>query len=219
LRKSSLTHPARLRSHFGRASSTSARFARRRTQLRASPTREVCLDEACARASEGGPQFPLAAVDSKVAASAYIVFHPKAFPPNCQSISTARKMPQPIDIRGMGARFVYILRSDSSPSRHYVGRRVNVDERLEWHTRARAATRSNIAPGRSSCRWSSQTNVLPRTSRSTSSPAPAAHSRSVISRMRPMGVRILNTQPKLSELPVLNSTAATNNGFKRRAHD
>jgi predicted GIY-YIG superfamily endonuclease len=45
----------------------------------------------------------------------------------------ARKMPQPIDMRGMGARFVYILRSDSSPSRHYVGRTVNVDERLEWH--------------------------------------------------------------------------------------
>ena len=41
-------------------------------------------------------------------------------------------MPQPIHVRGIGARFVYILRSDSSPSRHYVGRTVNVDERLEY---------------------------------------------------------------------------------------
>ena len=28
---------------------------------------------------------------------------------------------------------MYILRSDSNPSRHYVGRTSNVDERLEWH--------------------------------------------------------------------------------------
>jgi len=27
----------------------------------------------------------------------------------------------------------YILRSDSDPSRHYVGRSSNVDERLDWH--------------------------------------------------------------------------------------
>lgn len=33
----------------------------------------------------------------------------------------------------IGARFVYILRSDSDPSRHYVGRTANVDDRLEWH--------------------------------------------------------------------------------------
>lgn len=36
-------------------------------------------------------------------------------------------------MRGTGARFVYILRSDSDPLRHYVGRTANVDERLEWH--------------------------------------------------------------------------------------
>jgi putative endonuclease len=36
-------------------------------------------------------------------------------------------------MRGIGARFVYNLRSDSDPSRHYVGRASNVDERLEWH--------------------------------------------------------------------------------------
>ena len=36
-------------------------------------------------------------------------------------------------MRGTGARFVYILRSDSDPSRHYVGRATDVDERLDWH--------------------------------------------------------------------------------------
>jgi predicted GIY-YIG superfamily endonuclease len=37
------------------------------------------------------------------------------------------------DVRGVGARFVYILKSDSHPDRHYVGRTANVDERLAWH--------------------------------------------------------------------------------------
>ena len=36
-------------------------------------------------------------------------------------------------MRRVGARFVYVLRSDSDPSRHYVGRASNVDDRLEWH--------------------------------------------------------------------------------------
>ena len=36
-------------------------------------------------------------------------------------------------MHGIGARFVYILRSESDSSRHYVGRASNVDERIEWH--------------------------------------------------------------------------------------
>ena len=36
-------------------------------------------------------------------------------------------------MNGIGARFVYILRSESEPSRHYVGRTGDVDERLHWH--------------------------------------------------------------------------------------
>ena len=36
-------------------------------------------------------------------------------------------------MRGIGARFVYVLRSESDPACHYVGRTSNVDERLEWH--------------------------------------------------------------------------------------
>ena len=34
---------------------------------------------------------------------------------------------------GIGARFVYILRSNSDPSRHYVGRTASIDNRLDWH--------------------------------------------------------------------------------------
>jgi putative endonuclease len=36
-------------------------------------------------------------------------------------------------MRGTEKRFVYILRSDSDPSRHYVGLTSDVDSRLEWH--------------------------------------------------------------------------------------
>lgn len=34
---------------------------------------------------------------------------------------------------GIGKRFVYVLRSDRDPSRHYVGVTENVENRLEWH--------------------------------------------------------------------------------------
>ena len=36
-------------------------------------------------------------------------------------------------MRGTGARFVYVLRSESAPQCHYVGRTTDVDVRLEWH--------------------------------------------------------------------------------------
>jgi predicted GIY-YIG superfamily endonuclease len=36
-------------------------------------------------------------------------------------------------VRGVGKRFVYILRSDSDPSRHYVGVTSNPDNRLRRH--------------------------------------------------------------------------------------
>jgi predicted GIY-YIG superfamily endonuclease len=36
-------------------------------------------------------------------------------------------------MRGIGQRFVYILRSESDPNRHYVGVTSDVDERLVWH--------------------------------------------------------------------------------------
>ena len=36
-------------------------------------------------------------------------------------------------MRGIGKRFVYILRSDSDPARHYVGLTSNIENRLDWH--------------------------------------------------------------------------------------
>jgi putative endonuclease len=36
-------------------------------------------------------------------------------------------------VRGIGKRFVYILRSDVHPTRHYVGIAEDVEQRLEWH--------------------------------------------------------------------------------------
>jgi len=45
----------------------------------------------------------------------------------------ARRMRQVSLMRGIGRRFVYILRSESEPSRHYVAVTGDVDERLEWH--------------------------------------------------------------------------------------
>ena len=34
---------------------------------------------------------------------------------------------------GVAKRIVYVIRSDSDPSRHYVGITSNVHDRLEWH--------------------------------------------------------------------------------------
>jgi putative endonuclease len=39
----------------------------------------------------------------------------------------------PRGMRGIGKRFVYILRSVVDPERHYVGVTSDVDNRLEWH--------------------------------------------------------------------------------------
>ena len=36
-------------------------------------------------------------------------------------------------MRGIGSRLVYVLRSESDPSRHYVGRTSDVDNRVDWH--------------------------------------------------------------------------------------
>jgi predicted GIY-YIG superfamily endonuclease len=36
-------------------------------------------------------------------------------------------------MEGIGQRFVYILRSERDPARHYVGRSADVEERLRWH--------------------------------------------------------------------------------------
>jgi len=36
-------------------------------------------------------------------------------------------------MQGIGRRFVYVLRSDSNASKHYVGIASDPNERLDWH--------------------------------------------------------------------------------------
>ena len=36
-------------------------------------------------------------------------------------------------MKGIGKRFVYILRSESNPDRHYVGITADVKSRVNWH--------------------------------------------------------------------------------------
>ena len=36
-------------------------------------------------------------------------------------------------MKGIGKRFVYILRSDRDPNRHYVGITADVESRVAWH--------------------------------------------------------------------------------------
>jgi putative endonuclease len=36
-------------------------------------------------------------------------------------------------MKGIGKRFVYVLRSDRDPSRHYIGTTSEVENRLDWH--------------------------------------------------------------------------------------
>ena len=45
-------------------------------------------------------------------------------------------------------RFVYILRSESEPARHYVGVTADVDRRLEWHNGGPSGYTINHRPWR-----------------------------------------------------------------------
>lgn len=36
-------------------------------------------------------------------------------------------------MEGIGRRFVYIVRSDTDPKRHYVGITSDISDRLDWH--------------------------------------------------------------------------------------
>jgi putative endonuclease len=49
-------------------------------------------------------------------------------------------------VKGIGQRFVYILHSESDPSRHYVGRTADVDERLHWHNEGPSGYTGNHRP-------------------------------------------------------------------------
>ena len=57
-------------------------------------------------------------------------------------------MPRESGMRGIGRRFVYVLRSESDPARHYVGTASDVDERLAWHNGGPSGYTSNHRPWR-----------------------------------------------------------------------
>jgi hypothetical protein len=81
-------------------------------------------------------------------------------------------------MRGVGARFVYILRSDSDPRAiTSVARQMSTNDSIGT-TQDHAVTRGSTVRGRSSCRRNSQMNQRRRALSATSRPAPAARSRS-----------------------------------------
>jgi putative endonuclease len=51
-------------------------------------------------------------------------------------------------MRGIGQRFVYILRSESDPTRHYVGVTADVGQRLDWHNGGGSGYTTNHRPWR-----------------------------------------------------------------------
>ena len=53
-----------------------------------------------------------------------------------------------LGVKGIGKRFVYILRSEADPNRHFVGNASDVDERLEWHNRGPCGFTASHRPWR-----------------------------------------------------------------------
>jgi len=51
-------------------------------------------------------------------------------------------------MHGIGRRFVYVLRSETDPARHYVGVASDVDERLAWHNDGPVGCTVNHRPWR-----------------------------------------------------------------------
>ena len=51
-------------------------------------------------------------------------------------------------MRGIGRRFVYVLRSEPEPTHHYVGVTADVDERLDWHNGGPSGYTVNYRPWR-----------------------------------------------------------------------
>jgi predicted GIY-YIG superfamily endonuclease len=49
-------------------------------------------------------------------------------------------------------RFVYILRSDADPQRHYTGITIDVDARIDWHNHGPCGCTTHHGHGHCSCR-------------------------------------------------------------------
>jgi putative endonuclease len=55
-------------------------------------------------------------------------------------------MPRPAVVRGIGKRFVYVLRSESDPDRHYVGVTSDVEARLAWNNDGPSGATTHYRP-------------------------------------------------------------------------
>jgi hypothetical protein len=66
-----------------------------------------------------------------------------------------------VSMDGLSTRIVYILRSESDPSRHYTGVTNNVQDRLEWHNCRPCGYTTDYAHGRSSSRSNSPLKTRP----------------------------------------------------------
>jgi predicted GIY-YIG superfamily endonuclease len=64
-------------------------------------------------------------------------------------------------MRGIGARFVYVLESDSDPGRHYTGVTSDVDNRLEWHNHGPSGHTANHRPWSLQLQSSSRPRLTP----------------------------------------------------------
>jgi predicted GIY-YIG superfamily endonuclease len=127
-------HPARLRSTFGRASSRQASLVRASYP----PATRVSFTRSLSRRSGAA-----AKADHRLLTSLLTEIR-KKLRTYSASFRIARSLARPhicvtAIMRGIGTRFVYVLRSDVNPARHYVGTTSDVDERLEWHNQGPCA--------------------------------------------------------------------------------
>jgi predicted GIY-YIG superfamily endonuclease len=80
-------------------------------------------------ASEGGLQF----LQSNPIGLTQKLLTPQTQIRSISTLARGHTVANVVRVQGIGNRFVYVLRSDVNPARHYVGTTSDVDQRLEWH--------------------------------------------------------------------------------------
>jgi hypothetical protein len=168
--------PASLRSPAGETPPRRATAGKPASHLlpASTPTGEGCLAVAAAgaRATEGEPRRRTTDAGFEPASNpaARKLRSPSPLLANhsvkCQG-STARAVQRRQVMQGVGKRFVYVLRSDSDPDRHYVGITSDPDRRLEWHNHGPCGHTTGHRPWTPSSCSNSRPSSRPSASRST----------------------------------------------------
>ena len=123
--------PARLRSRLRRELRPGRpRRGRRTIQASSPPERSLSRRSPCS-----GRRRTISAYVSIVDLCGLRVLrgHYPREPPDFLTIFAGARNATASVMEGIGRRFVYILRSERDPARHYVGRTADVPERLRWH--------------------------------------------------------------------------------------